>query len=53
MSKNNNNNISQFLNQKYINIETYRNNGEAVQTPVWFVIDGEQYVLELISNLGR
>lgn len=25
-------------NEKYINLETYRKNGNAVQTPVWFVL---------------
>jgi hypothetical protein len=29
--------LSQFENQKYLKIETYRKNGQAVQTPVWFV----------------
>ena len=30
----------QFSKQKYLNIETYRKNGEGVRTPVWFVQDG-------------
>jgi uncharacterized protein len=53
MSKNNNNNISQFLNQKYINIETYRKNGEAVQTPVWFVIDGGTISIRTDMKSGK
>lgn len=37
--------ISAFANQKYINLETYRKNGEGVQTPVWFIEnDGLIYV---------
>ena len=28
----------QFLDQKYINLETYKKNGTIVKTPVWFVI---------------
>ncbi len=37
--------LSQFAGQKYLNIETYRRNGEAVRTPVWFVeSDGILYV---------
>ncbi|HEY8140001.1 MAG TPA: PPOX class F420-dependent oxidoreductase [Nitrososphaera sp.] len=37
--------LSQFAGQKYLNIETYRKNGEAVRTPVWFVeSDGILYV---------
>jgi len=29
--------LAQFTNQKYINLETYKKNGQAVQTPIWFV----------------
>ncbi|GAB4474876.1 MAG: PPOX class F420-dependent oxidoreductase [Anaerolineales bacterium] len=37
--------MEQFSNQKYLNIETYRRNGEGVRTPVWFVEqDGKLYV---------
>ena len=32
--------LSQFENQAYMNLETYRKNGEGVKTPVWFVQDG-------------
>lgn len=27
---------AQFAGQKYINLETYRKNGQGVKTPVWF-----------------
>ena len=30
---------NQFTKQKYINLETFRRNGEGVKTPVWFVED--------------
>ncbi|HZD12471.1 MAG TPA: PPOX class F420-dependent oxidoreductase [Candidatus Binatus sp.] len=37
--------LAQFRNKKYINLETYRKNGEAVRTPVWFIDeDGELFV---------
>ena len=37
--------VDQFTNQNFINLETTRRNGEAVQTPVWFVeLGGELYV---------
>ncbi|GAB1471945.1 PPOX class F420-dependent oxidoreductase [Chloroflexota bacterium] len=36
-----NNNPNQFKKQKYINLETFRKNGEGVKTPVWFAEDGE------------
>ncbi|HYX55182.1 MAG TPA: PPOX class F420-dependent oxidoreductase [Nitrososphaeraceae archaeon] len=47
------NKISQFLNQKYINLETYRKNGQAVQTPVWFAIDGSIIYVRTDSNSGK
>jgi uncharacterized protein len=57
MSSNNNNNnnrkISQFLNQKYINLETYRKNGQPVQTPVWFTIDGATIYIRTDMNSGK
>jgi PPOX class probable F420-dependent enzyme len=31
-------NLSQFIESKYISIETYKKNGTGVRTPVWFVI---------------
>ena len=27
----------QFIKKRYLNLETYRKNGEGVRTPVWFV----------------
>ncbi len=47
------NNISQFSNQKYINLETYRKNGQAVQTPVWFVIEGDVIYIRTDKNSGK
>ena len=32
--------LQQFENQAYMNLETYRKNGEGVKTPLWFVQDG-------------
>jgi len=51
MSKNNN--ISQFLNQKYINLETYRRNGQAVLTTVWFVMDAGTIYIRTDMNSGK
>ena len=44
----NNKKMFQFLN-RYINIDTYKKNGQAVGTPVWFVID--RYIAEQMSIL--
>ncbi len=32
--------LAQFANQKYLNLESYRKNGQSVRTPLWFVEDG-------------
>ncbi len=55
-SNNNNNNnkdILQFLNQKYVNLETYKRNGQAVLTPVWFVMDAETIYIRTDMNSGK
>ena len=33
--------MQQFENQQYLNIETFRKNGQGVKTPVWFAQEGE------------
>ena len=53
MSEDKDNHISQFLDEKYINIETYRKNGQAVQTPVWFVVDGRTIYVRTDMNSGK
>ena len=32
--------LAQFANQKYLNLESYRRDGQGVRTPLWFVEDG-------------
>jgi len=34
-----NDRLAQFANQKYLNLESYRGNGQGVRTPLWFVED--------------
>jgi len=48
-----NNNVSQFLNQKYINLESYRRNGQAVRTTVWFVMDAGTIYIRTDMNSGK
>ncbi len=39
------NSVKQFSNQNYINLETYKENGDPVRTPVWVLEDaGQIYV---------
>src|SRR5215467_10321969 len=34
-----NDKLAQLANQKYLNLESYRRNGQGVRTPLWFVED--------------
>jgi uncharacterized protein len=54
--------IEQFAKKQYLNLETFRKNGEGVKTPVWFVLEnGVFYVMTMpfsgkakrIRNSGR
>lgn len=45
--------ITPFLDAKYINLETYRNNDQAVKTPVWFVIDNEIIYVATPATTGK
>lgn len=33
--------LQEFEKQAYMNLETYRKNGDGVKTPLWFVLDGQ------------
>lgn len=45
--------LEQFLDQKYINLETCRKNGETVRTPVWFVVIDELIYIVTRENTGK
>jgi len=45
--------INQFKESKYINLETYRKNGKAVITPVWFVFERETFFVITRSRTGK
>ena len=42
-----------FNQQKYLNLETFRKNGNGVKTPVWFVQDGNILFVRTIANSGK
>ena len=42
--------LAQFANQQFINVETFRRNGQGVQTPVWFVEDGGTLYVRTADN---
>ena len=45
--------LTQFANQKYLNMETHRKTGKPVATPVWFAEEnGTLYIYSLV-NVGK
>jgi len=42
-----------FHHQQYLNLETFRKNGNGVKTPVWFVQDGGTLFVRTIANSGK
>ena len=47
------NHLDQFIDQKYINLETYKKDGTYVRTPVWFVIDNDLIYVITRDNTGK
>ena len=47
------NHFDQFLDQKYINLETYKKDGTPVRTPVWFVIDNDLIYVITRDSTGK
>ena len=45
--------LKQFDKQNYLNIETFRKNGQGVKTPVWFVQDGETLHVWTYAGSGK
>jgi uncharacterized protein len=45
--------LEQFKGQQYLNLETFRKNGDCMQTPVWFVQDGEVLYISTMANSGK
>ena len=47
------NQLEQFLDQKYINLETYKKDGTSIRTPVWFVIDNDLIYIITRDSTGK
>ena len=47
------NQLDQLLDQKYINLETYKRDGTHVRTPVWFVIDNDLIYVITRDSTGK
>ena len=45
--------MEQFLDQKYINLETYKNDGTPIRTPVWFVMDNDLIYVVTRDRTGK
>jgi hypothetical protein len=45
--------IDQFAKEQYLNLETFRKNGESMKTPVWFVQEGEILYVQTVANSGK
>ena len=47
------NKLEQFLDQKYINLETYRKDQTPVKTPVWFIINNDRILITTKETTGK
>ncbi|MDE1767087.1 MAG: PPOX class F420-dependent oxidoreductase [Thaumarchaeota archaeon] len=45
--------LAPFLDQKCINLETYRKSGQTVKTPVWFVLTDRTIYVVTTSTTGK
>jgi len=45
--------IERFEDQYYLNLETFRKNGEGVLTPVWFVRNGAMLFVRTLTGSGK
>ena len=45
--------LAALSGHKYINLETYRKNGQAVRTPVWFVISDDTIFVLTSQETGK
>lgn len=45
--------LEQFRNAKCLNLETYRKNGQAVRTPVWYVVDNNVLFVVTPPTTGK
>jgi len=45
--------LEKFVDQKYINLETYRKDQTPVKTPVWFIIENDQIHITTKETTGK
>jgi PPOX class probable F420-dependent enzyme len=47
------NDLDQFHKKSYLNLETFRRNGEGVRTPVWFAQEGRTFLVITMAESGK
>lgn len=45
--------LKQFEGKSFLNLETFRKNGNGVKTPVWFTQDGETIYVRTVAGSGK
>jgi PPOX class probable F420-dependent enzyme len=45
--------LKQFEGKTFLNLETFRKNGNGVKTPVWFTQDGETLYVRTVAESGK
>ena len=50
---NDNGKLEQFQNKEYIRLETFKKSGQAVSTPVWFVVEDGILYVRSYANSGK
>jgi PPOX class probable F420-dependent enzyme len=45
--------LNQLANQKYLSLETFRKDGRAVATPVWFAEEGGVFYVYSLADAGK
>lgn len=45
--------LTQFANQSYLNLESYRKSGKPVQTPMWFAEDNGVLYVYSLAKAGK
>ena len=45
--------FDQFIDQKYLSLETYKRDSTPIQTPVWFVTENDQLYITTKETTGK
>ena len=45
--------LEQFMHKQYLNLETFRKDGESMKTPVWFVQEEERLYVRTVDRSGK